>query len=132
MPGGSCAARRHGAHSLRALSARCLSGLTYRRLHLRIVSAGDAGFRAVISIRIDRAVADDAEETLELQKLAYQSEAHLYDDWNLPPLKQTLESLRSELASSIVLKALVADRLVGSVRARENRGTCHVGRLIVA
>ena len=86
----------------------------------------------MISIRIDRAAADDAAEILELQKLAYQSEARLYDDWNLPPLQQSLESMRAELASSIVLKALVADRLVGSVRAREARGTCHVGRLIVA
>ena len=32
---------------------------------------------------------------LELQKLAYQSEARLYEDWTLPPLTQTLGSSAS-------------------------------------
>ena len=35
----------------------------------------------------------DARAILGLQKLAYQSEARLYNDWSLPPLAQTLESL---------------------------------------
>jgi len=75
---------------------------------------------------------DDAVAILELQKLAYQSEARLYDDWKLPPLEQTLDSLRAEFAGSRVLKASDGARIVGSVRAREAEGTCHVGRLIVA
>jgi GNAT superfamily N-acetyltransferase len=81
--------------------------------------------------RIARAEPDDAAAILELQKLAYQSEARLYDDWTLPPLTQTLDSMRGELAASCVLKALEGDTLVGSVRAREAQGTCHVGRLVV-
>jgi ribosomal protein S18 acetylase RimI-like enzyme len=74
----------------------------------------------------------DAAEILALQKLAYQSEARLYQDWNIPLLTQTLESLRDEFASSRVLKAMEGRRIVGSVRAREISDTCHVGRLIVA
>ena len=81
--------------------------------------------------RVERAAPDDAAQILDLQKLAYQSEARLYDDWTLPPLMQTLESLREEFANSIVLKAIEAGRLVGSVRAREAEAVCHVGRLIV-
>jgi GNAT superfamily N-acetyltransferase len=80
---------------------------------------------------IARASLADAPSILALQKLAYQSEARLYDDWSLPPLTQTLDDLRLEIDSATVLKALSADRLVGSVRAREQDGTVHVGRLIV-
>ena len=83
-------------------------------------------------IRVERAGIDDAADILALQKLAYQSEARLYDDWSLPPLTQTLEQLREEFAQSVVLKATDAGRLVGSVRARIAEGMCHVGRLIVS
>ena len=83
-------------------------------------------------ITISRASIDDAETILALQKLAYQSEARLYDDWSLPPLTQDIASLREEFGASVVLKATVAeDRLVGSVRARVEDGTAFVGRLIV-
>jgi len=81
--------------------------------------------------RVERASPEDAEAILELQKLAYQSEARLYGDESLPPLTQTLQSLREEFAASIVLKLTDAGHLIGSVRAREVEGVCHVGRLIV-
>jgi ribosomal protein S18 acetylase RimI-like enzyme len=84
--------------------------------------------RAVV---IGRAGVDDIPAILELQKLAYRSEARLYDDWSLPPLTQTLESLRAELMSSTALTAKVGARLVGSVRARIDDGICRIGRLIV-
>jgi GNAT superfamily N-acetyltransferase len=73
----------------------------------------------------------DAEAILALQKLAYQSEAKLHDDWSLPPLTQTLESLIEEFGGSTVLKATVEDRLIGSVRARLSGETCLIGRLMV-
>jgi len=81
--------------------------------------------------RIERASLADAVVILELQKLAYQSEARLYNDWTLPPLTQTLENLREEFSKSIVMKAIEGSKLVGSVRARSVDGVCHVGRLIV-
>lgn len=81
--------------------------------------------------RVERATAEDAATILALQKLAYQSEAQLYDDWTLPPLTQTLASLQEEFATSRVLKAMEGNRLVGSVRAREENGICQVTRLIV-
>lgn len=80
---------------------------------------------------IERAQPDDAAAILELQKLAYRSEARLYQDWTLPPLTQTLASLRDEIAVGVVLKACDGTRITGSVRAREVDGVCHVGRLIV-
>ena len=47
----------------------------------------------VEEIEITRASAADANEILSLQKLAYRSEAEIYDDWTLPPLHQTLEEI---------------------------------------
>ena len=82
-------------------------------------------------VRIENAMAEDAPSILALQKLAYESEARIYDDWSLPPLTQTLPSLRDELMTSTCLKAMERDRLVGSVRAREAERVCQIGRLIV-
>jgi len=81
--------------------------------------------------RVERASIEDAPAILELQKVAYQSEARLYDDWTLPPLTQALESLREEFSTSLVLKATESGRLAGSVRAREMNDVCHIGRLVV-
>lgn len=49
---------------------------------------------------------------LALQKRVYESEARLYDDWNLPPLTQTIDSLRAEFATSLVLKAVDGDATI--------------------
>jgi ribosomal protein S18 acetylase RimI-like enzyme len=82
-------------------------------------------------LTICRAEPHDAEEILVLQKLAYQSEARLYNEWNIPPLTQSLDSLKEEFADYIVLKALTDGRIVGSVRAKITDGCCAIGRLIV-
>jgi ribosomal protein S18 acetylase RimI-like enzyme len=73
----------------------------------------------------------DAEEILDLQKLAYQSEAILYNGWSIPPLTQTLDEIKKEFAETTVLKACNPDRIIGSVRASVRNGTCEIGRLIV-
>lgn len=80
---------------------------------------------------ITSALPADAESILELQKRAYQSEAQLYNDWSLPPLTQSLESLRHEIAAITVLKATREGVLVGSVRAALAGEICAVGRLMV-
>lgn len=68
--------------------------------------------------KIVRATQDDAPEILALQKIAYVSEAEIYDDFDIPPLHQTLEETRGEFQNWTVLKALIQDSIVGSVRAR--------------
>ncbi|HJX52529.1 MAG TPA: GNAT family N-acetyltransferase [Polyangia bacterium] len=82
-------------------------------------------------VAINAASTEDAEAILVLQKLAYQSEARLYNDWSLPPLTQTIDSLRDEFTNSIILKATSGERLVGSVRARQTGDVCAIGRLVV-
>ncbi|HKE92737.1 MAG TPA: GNAT family N-acetyltransferase, partial [Povalibacter sp.] len=80
---------------------------------------------------IEMAEVADAAAILVLQKLAYQSEAHLYDDWSIPPLTQSLDSLQAEFAVATVLKAVADATIVGSVRAQQTADTCSIGRLIV-
>jgi len=84
-----------------------------------------------LDILVERATASDAEEILALQKLAYRSEAEIYDDYKIPPLVQTLESIEKDFESQRFLKALMNGRIIGSVRAYSKEGTCYIGRLIV-
>jgi ribosomal protein S18 acetylase RimI-like enzyme len=80
---------------------------------------------------IERAALQDTQEILALQKLAYQSEAAIYGDYTIPPLRQTVEEMMADLRKQVVLKAVVDGQIVGSVRACERDGTCYIGRLIV-
>ena len=73
----------------------------------------------------------DASEILDLQKLAYQMEAERYNDYTLPPLTQTLAGIQDDFAKMTVLKAELEGKIVGSVRAYAENGTCYIGRLIV-
>lgn len=72
-----------------------------------------------------------AAEILALQKLAYQSEAALYQDWSIPPLTETLEKIEADFSNSTFLVACHSGRIIGSVRASLDGGTCSIGRLIV-
>jgi ribosomal protein S18 acetylase RimI-like enzyme len=77
----------------------------------------------------------DAGEILTLQRAAYVTEAQAHDDLGMPPLTQTLEQLRAELADPDVTARGVRDRgrLVACVRVRlAGPATAEIGRLVVA
>ena len=81
---------------------------------------------------IGQAEYDDLNEILQLQYLAYQSDAALFGSKDIPPLKQTLEEVQAEFRSGVILKMTAADgRIIGSVRAREQDGTVYIGKLMV-
>ncbi len=81
---------------------------------------------------IEQATIDDAQEILALQKLSYQSEAEIYNDYSIAPLTQSIREIEAEFENQIFLKASVDDRkIIGSVRAYVRQGTCLIGRLIV-
>lgn len=84
-----------------------------------------------MDIKIVQANINDVSDILELQKIAYQKEATLYGDWTIPPLTQTLPEIQAEFENSVFLKALWSARIIGSVRALFDSGTCKIGRLIV-
>lgn len=86
-----------------------------------------------IPVSIQTAGLEDAEAILRLQRLAYQSEAELYQDCKIPPLTESLEALQAEFERQLFLKATCDEsgQTVGSVRAQLTNGTCGIGRLIV-
>jgi ribosomal protein S18 acetylase RimI-like enzyme len=86
----------------------------------------------VDDVLIGPATVADAGEILTLQRAAYVTEAQLHGDPFLPPLVESLDQLRDVIATSLVLKATRAARLVGAVRGRVQDRTCLVGRLAVA
>jgi GNAT superfamily N-acetyltransferase len=78
-----------------------------------------------------QATTDDAAAVFDLQRCAYQTEAAIYNDFAIPPLCETLDQLRGQFEFKHFLKAIVDDRIVGSVRAFQKRETCYAERLIV-
>ena len=53
-------------------------------------------------MKIELATLDDAAAVFDLQQCAYQTEAAIYDDPNIPPLLETLDQLReSDFAASV-------------------------------
>ena len=80
---------------------------------------------------IEQASVKDAQEILDLQKLAYQSEAAIYNDYTIPPLTQTLEEIEADFERQVFVKATVDGKIIGSVRGYLSEGTCFIGRLIV-
>ena len=83
------------------------------------------------NINIVKSVVSDAPDVLRLQYIAYQSEAELYNNFNIQPLTQTLDDLQAEYRKSIVLKAVRGDEIIGSVRAYADGDTAYIGKLIV-
>ena len=83
-------------------------------------------------MRIIKAAREDLRTILDLQYLAYQSEARLLNNYNIPPLMQTYRELLEEFNKGIVLKAInMEGDIVGSVRGYVDAGTLHIRKLIV-
>ena len=83
---------------------------------------------------IEQAKREDAAEILQLQRIAYQSEAEIYQDWTIPPLTESLEDALAAFDREVFLKVFIdkdSRRIIGSVRAHLGEDTCFIGRLIV-
>ena len=79
---------------------------------------------------ICHAEAEDLPAILELQYLAYRSEAELLGNWDIPPLKQKLSEVEEEFRKGVFLKLIFEhDAIVGSVRAVEKDGAVQMERL---
>ncbi len=84
-------------------------------------------------VRIDLVGQDDAGELLTIRRAAFVTEAQLYDDPNIPPLTQTMDELRADLADPnvVTLGAWAGHRLVGSIRVAIEGTKATLGRLAV-
>lgn len=87
-------------------------------------SAGDVVVRPITP--------DDAGEVLTLQRAAFASEALIYGDPDMPPLTQTLEELRAELAENLGCVAVRDGRMLAAARARLDGDLLLIGRIAVA
>lgn len=83
-------------------------------------------------MNIVRADNTNLREILDLQYLAYQSEAALFGSKDIPPLKETLSELEAEFEKGIILK-MVDDKgkIIGSVRSKSDEKTVYIGKLMV-
>ncbi len=81
--------------------------------------------------QILKAEMNDTEEILKIQKLAYKSEAERYNNYDIPPLKQTIGGLKEQFKNHIILKAVSGGEIIGTVRAYEKDGSCYIGKLSV-
>ena len=60
-------------------------------------------------IQIEKAIETDLNEILNLQRLAYQSEAILLNNFSIPPLMQTLEEVQQEFARNPTNRELLQE-----------------------
>ena len=84
-----------------------------------------------IKVLIELASIEDAKEILSLQKIAYLSEAEIYNDYSIPPLTQTINQIETDFENQLFLKVSTGKRIIGSVRGQMESETCHIARLIV-
>ncbi len=84
-------------------------------------------------MQIKPATPNDLPEILQLQYLAYQSEAKLVHNDSIQPLTQTLAELENEYRQGVILKAVDDETgaIIGSVRGRVENGTLYIGKLMV-
>ncbi len=73
----------------------------------------------------------DLSTILDLQKAAYQFEADRYADPGLPPMLQTLESIKNEFKEQLFLKVVFKNKIIASVRAKFEDDTCSINKLFV-
>ncbi|MDO4945257.1 MAG: GNAT family N-acetyltransferase [Ruminococcus sp.] len=81
---------------------------------------------------IKKAEKEDLQKILDLQYIAYQSEAKLFNNSDIPPLKQTLADVENEYQKGVILEVLDENNeIIGSVRGYCDGGTVYIGKLMV-
>lgn len=85
-----------------------------------------------MNFQILPAEATDLTAILNLQKECYHTEAELYNEYNIPPLTQTFDSICEEYKQgTLFLKGVVDGQLIASVRGYITGDTAYIGRLVV-
>lgn len=85
------------------------------------------------ALRIGVLGPEHAGEALTVQRAAYVSEAQRYRAPDIPPLTETADELRADLAGGVLaVGAWLGPRLVGAVRGRVAGERMEVARFVVA
>jgi ribosomal protein S18 acetylase RimI-like enzyme len=80
---------------------------------------------------IRAAVDVDSGEVLTVLRAGFVTEAQLHDDPHIDPLTETLDELRTAIASGNVLVAVAGGRIIATARAQETGGIWHISRIAV-
>ena len=82
-------------------------------------------------VSISKATVPDCAVLLLLQKECYLQEAKINNDYNIPPLVQTIDEYINEFAQYTILKTEYKNSIIGSVRSKNEGSICKIGRLFV-
>ena len=83
-------------------------------------------------MKITKATFEDLPAILELQKLAFISEAQIHNNFKIQPLVQTLEEIQKEFENWTILKLTdEQQKIIGSIRVHEEKTRVQIGKLIV-
>ena len=87
-----------------------------------------------MTVHIGQLRVRDAGELWTVQRAAYLTEAQRYQETRIPPLLETLDEVRADIESPVVvtLGAWDGPRLVGSARGRPDGDRMEVARVCVA
>jgi ribosomal protein S18 acetylase RimI-like enzyme len=80
---------------------------------------------------ITKAEKEDLPIILDIQRKVFLEVAKAFHLKSMPQIEETLENLTDEFNNYIFLKALIANTIVGSVRAYSRNRICHINKLIV-
>lgn len=82
---------------------------------------------------IERVRESDLQALLSLQKAAFMEVARQMDNYDIPPLSQTIQDIRKDFETCVILKyTSFENRIIGSVRGHiDGDNICHIGKLIV-
>lgn len=82
--------------------------------------------------KIEEATKEDLQEILDLQHLAFLTEAEVVGSMEIPPLKQDIDGLQEDFVKCKIYVAIDESRkIVGSVRTTEIGETIDIGKLMV-
>lgn len=82
-------------------------------------------------IEISRAKLSDLNDILNLLKESYLQEAEIYNDFNILPMTQNIDSITAEWLTGILIKTKRNRQIIGSIRAELIDNVCKIGKLIV-
>ncbi|GAB3427514.1 GNAT family N-acetyltransferase [Niabella aquatica] len=86
----------------------------------------------VFQLKMQTAGMEELGKILELQKICYQSEAVLYNDYTIQPLTQTIDELVDDFnGGTTYFSGYINGKLVASVRGVVNNGVAYINKLIV-
>lgn len=88
--------------------------------------------KEVIDMIIEKADKKDLQNILEIQYMAFRKEAEEFNDFEIEPLKQTVEALEEEFQKFTFLKAVDENgNIIGSTRGYVENETSYVGKTFV-